>query len=424
MGFLDSLQDVLAGGVGAFAIPRLQQTIGPDWQAQLDQREFERQRARELAQQQNETFQQQQEQAIETQLANAMSAPQPQGNEAGPLPETPESTYRDLIGPQVDQARRERLFRSAQGRAAATRPALAAAQAQQRMAELQLRGEQQTEQIGARGDEAEQLMRLRSELEQDRTMSPRDRDMLKARIDQQLQLIERRGTQPNQRGTFRPLVNEQGIVVGQFNTREGLTPDQVAAGLRVSPMGAAQQESQVQSAAQVGEIEALNQLYRPEWVGPVASIEYTARERIPGVPQPEPDRATFAAIVANLQNSGIKAITGAQMSEYEVPRLMRELPQMSDKPNIFEAKTRLMNARFAVLRDVRAGLISREEGIRRINGMSVSGRSPAQAPRASQAQPTQPVQPSTGTPQPGEVRRGYRFRGGNPGDQNSWERVQ
>ncbi len=36
----------------------------------------------------------------------------------------------------------------------------------------------------------------------------------------------------------------------------------------------------------------------------------------------------------------------------------------------------------------------------------------------------QPQAAPAGTPQPGAVMKGYRFRGGNPADQNSWEKVQ
>lgn len=35
-----------------------------------------------------------------------------------------------------------------------------------------------------------------------------------------------------------------------------------------------------------------------------------------------------------------------------------------------------------------------------------------------------PQQQQTGLPQPGQIEDGYRFRGGNPGDPNAWERVQ
>jgi len=392
-GFFDGLQSVLGEIGSGFAAPRLSQQLGPDWRQQLDQREFERQRSRQQAQQQDEAFRQQQDEALSSQLAN-VSLGAPQGNDQGPLPEP---NIEDLIGPEItDARRRQRIAGSVRGRVAQSRPMLQAQQAQARLTEREVAGQQASDLQSQRGEQAAQLIQMRNDLEQDRAMSPRDRDMLKARLDQQIALIGARGASGggSRRGTYRPLVNEQGIVVGQFNTAEGLSPEQIGQGLRTSPMGASQQESQVQSSAQLGEIEALGQLYNPAWVGPVAASEYWARERIPGVGQPEPDRAAFAAIVANLQNAGIKAITGAQMSEYEVPRLMRELPQMSDKPSVFEAKMRLMNARFSVLRDVRSGQISREEGIRRINSMSIGRQQPQAA--STVRQPTQ--SPAARTP--------------------------
>ena len=42
-----------------------------------------------------------------------------------------------------------------------------------------------------------------------------------------------------------------------------------------------------------------------------------------------------------------------------------------------------------------------------------------QGQAAPQAEPT-----GNNAPQPGEVRKGYRFKGGNPADKNSWEKVQ
>lgn len=419
-GFLNGLANVL-GEIGtAAASPRLTQQLGPDWRQQLDQREFERQRAQELARQQNEAFQTQQDTALENQLAN-VSLGAPQGNDQGPLPEP---DLASMVPQEVQGARRQRILGSALGRVAQSRPVLQAQQAQARAVERELQGNQAEDQIRLRGEQARSLLELRNQLDQDRTMSPRDRDMLKARLDQQIALLGARGGGRGSRGTFRPLVNDRGEVIGQFNTAEGLTPDQIGQGLRVSPMGAAQQESQVQSAAQLGEIDALNQLYRPDWVGPVAALQYTAQERIPGVPQPEPERAAFASAVANLQNSGIKAITGAQMSEYEVPRLMRELPQMSDKPNVFEAKLRLMNARFQVLADVRAGRISRDEGIRQINSMSLSGGMPRSTPRAAPAPTNTPPQAAGGDTATFQGRT-YRLRpGADRRLRSSWEPVQ
>ena len=31
---------------------------------------------------------------------------------------------------------------------------------------------------------------------------------------------------------------------------------------------------------------------------------------------------------------------------------------------------------------------------------------------------------ASGAPKVGEIRKGYRFKGGNPADKNSWEKVQ
>lgn len=46
------------------------------------------------------------------------------------------------------------------------------------------------------------------------------------------------------------------------------------------------------------------------------------------------------------------------------------------------------------------------------------------SPRYDPRQAALPRQGQQAAPQPGEVRRGYRFKGGNPADQRSWEKVQ
>src|SRR3972149_443066 len=111
MSFFGGLQDALANTLGGFNRVRLMREMGPDYQEQLDQREFERQRSRQQAEQQDEQFAQQQDAAMQAQLADAITG-QPQGNEQGPLPET---NLESLIPAQVTGARRARLIAGARG---------------------------------------------------------------------------------------------------------------------------------------------------------------------------------------------------------------------------------------------------------------------------------------------------------------------
>jgi hypothetical protein len=67
-------------------------------------------------------------------------------------------------------------------------------------------------------------------------------------------------------------------------------------------------------------------------------------------------------------------------------------------------------------------------------GVQVPQGQPLPVPGVPQPQPAPQAVPSSqlipgtqptpnGVPRPGEVRKGYRFKGGNPGDKNNWEKV-
>ena len=74
-----------------------------------------------------------------------------------------------------------------------------------------------------------------------------------------------------------------------------------------------------------------------------------------------------------------------------------------------------------------AGATKSEEALRLSNVKGVN-EAPATAPKTESATPKtetkQPEQPTVLPPQPGEVRGGYRFKGGNYRDKNNYEKVQ
>jgi hypothetical protein len=84
-------------------------------------------------------------------------------------------------------------------------------------------------------------------------------------------------------------------------------------------------------------LESLKDLYKPEYVGPVAGRVGTIGQQIPGVPVDE-DRAQFYAATSVVRNAVIKAITGAQMSEPEARRIKAQIPSENDKPGVWESK--------------------------------------------------------------------------------------
>lgn len=81
----------------------------------------------------------------------------------------------------------------------------------------------------------------------------------------------------------------------------------------------------------------LEKLVSDDWLGPAAGRYAKAKIATPGVPVPG-DLARFAADSATLKNSVIKAITGAQMSEPEAKRIGEQIPDFTDKPNVWREK--------------------------------------------------------------------------------------
>jgi len=84
-------------------------------------------------------------------------------------------------------------------------------------------------------------------------------------------------------------------------------------------------------------VKSLNELKKPEWLGPIAGRQARYSINIPGVKVSD-ELARFAAETATLKNSVVKAITGAQMSEPEAKRIMQQVPDFEDKPNVWQQK--------------------------------------------------------------------------------------
>ena len=86
--------------------------------------------------------------------------------------------------------------------------------------------------------------------------------------------------------------------------------------------------------AAVANIEAL---FRPEYVGPVAGRKTRAQMVIPGAPDVSEDVASFYSATAALRNEMIKLFSGAAVSGSEESRMKAQLPDVTQKPNVFKA---------------------------------------------------------------------------------------
>jgi hypothetical protein len=72
-------------------------------------------------------------------------------------------------------------------------------------------------------------------------------------------------------------------------------------------------------------------------IGPLGGRKLQLQMVMPGAPVPE-QLAGFMAEIATLKNATIKAITGAQMSQPEATRIMEQVPDVTNKPEVFKAR--------------------------------------------------------------------------------------
>ena len=93
----------------------------------------------------------------------------------------------------------------------------------------------------------------------------------------------------------------------------------------------------------------LRKSYKPEFVGPVQGRYNLAKLKIPGVDVSK-ELATFVAGNETLKNEVIKFITGAQMSEPEANRILKQIPTIEDKSNVWEAKYDLTLANIQLMK--------------------------------------------------------------------------
>lgn len=113
--------------------------------------------------------------------------------------------------------------------------------------------------------------------------------------------------------------------------------------------------------------------------------------------KPSGDIAKRQAEFAIMRNNMINALSGAAVSPQEFERLKQQVPELTDPPEVVQAKLDVLDEYF------RSNLSRFQAKI-----PSVAGES---APQGDSG------------PQPGTVEDGYRFKGGDPANPNSWEKV-
>jgi hypothetical protein len=98
--------------------------------------------------------------------------------------------------------------------------------------------------------------------------------------------------------------------------------------------GATAQEKMASAEAAVFQLGEVKRLFNPDWVGPAAG-RYKSMQLAAVGERGEKGLAEMSAQVASLKNQIINLRTGAAMSEPEAQRIMQEIPDMNNPPDVF-----------------------------------------------------------------------------------------
>ncbi|MDP3740363.1 MAG: hypothetical protein Q8R02_23455 [Hyphomonadaceae bacterium] len=118
----------------------------------------------------------------------------------------------------------------------------------------------------------------------------------------------------------------------------------------------------------------------------------------------------FDQVSRDLVNAILRRESGATITDSEFKNAYRQyIPQVGEDPQTIQLKMENIRTQLKAFADT----ANRPPDVYGMQG----NRGSTAAPQAVPA-------PATGAPQAGAVEGGYRFKGGNPADRNSWERVQ
>lgn len=190
---------------------------------------------------------------------------------------------------------------------------------------------------------------------------------------------------------YLPIQTAQGIL--PFNARTGEFIDE---GRRDLKPGAEAGERIARGVSSINQMNNLEEMFNPEWVGPLAGRYATTQLAIAGE-RGEKGLGEMAAQIASLKNAFIKDITGAQMSEPEALRIMQELPDINNPPDVFLARLRLarQNREFLLRRQIDVALgrvkpegipVSEEALMREFGGQEANVPGALPAPAATDAE--------------------------------------
>ena len=117
------------------------------------------------------------------------------------------------------------------------------------------------------------------------------------------------------------------------------------------------------------------------------------------------DEAAFRQKILDVKDALLRARSGAQINEQEYKRLSKLVPDMGDSDTMFKGKMKSFEQSLDLM-------IGNRVEAQRKGGVYVEGVEGGTSPATA-----------TGL-KIGDIQKGYRFKGGNPADKNSWVKVQ
>jgi hypothetical protein len=122
------------------------------------------------------------------------------------------------------------------------------------------------------------------------------------------------------------------------------------------------------------------------------------------------------AAVAGVGGQKYHDLSGAAVAVQEAARLSPYIPQVTDTKTKVLENLRNLKKEYTYTNDTLTSTFNEDQGYRPLNVKSVT---------QTQQQTTEPKQKESApkAPKVGQVMNGYRFKGGNPADQNNWEKM-
>lgn len=109
---------------------------------------------------------------------------------------------------------------------------------------------------------------------------------------------------------------------------------------KAGPAPPAQRSQEISNEVSLDQLDRLEKMQKGaagKMTGPIEGRARSIGQDMPLIPV-DRDWSNFQAATSAFRNSVIKAITGAQMSEVEAKRIREQIPELSDKPEVWQAK--------------------------------------------------------------------------------------